>query len=309
LLLVIVTMLAAYFYWRLNTHGKRYQTVTGKGFRPRTFALGRLRWLGTTFVVTYFFFAVVAPFLILLYASTQPFYSSPTLASLSQMSWANYQKALSGSGLVDAISNSLILAAATATTLMLLMSVAAWIVTRTASRGRWIIDALAFAPIALPGVAVGVALIFIYLRSPLPIYGTLLILYVAYLTRFMPYGMRYAVTAMHPISAELEEASATAGARWRQTFRGIVLPLLVPGLLSGWIFIVIAVLRELSSSLLLYSPGNEVLSVVIWGQWIDGFFGVLAATGILMIFILVALVLLSYLVARRFQGQTKLQVM
>ena len=309
LLLVAVTMLAAYFYWRMSSRGKRFQTVTGKGFRPRQFELGRWRWLGTSFVVGYFFFAVAAPFLILLYASTQPFYSTPSLESLGKMSMANYQTALSSSGLWEAISNSLILAAATATSLMLLMAVAAWIVTRGTLRGRWIIDALAFAPIALPGVAVGVALIFIYLRSPLPIYGTLMILYIAYLTRFMPYGMRYAVSAMHPISAELEEASAIAGGRWLQTFRLIVLPLLIPGLLSGWVFVVIAVLRELSSSLLLYSPGNEVLSVVIWGQWIDGFFGPLAATGILMILILVALVFLSYLVARRFQGQSRMQVM
>jgi iron(III) transport system permease protein len=309
LILVVVTVVAAYFYWRMTTYGKRYQTVTGKGFRPRTFALGRLRWVGVALVGLYFFCAIVAPTLILVYASTQTFYSAPTAESLSNMSFANYERVLSSPGLWDAIRNSVLLAAGTATTLMFLMAVAAWLVTRTAVRGRWIIDALAFAPIALPGVVVGVALIFIYLRSPLPVYGTLVILYVAYLTRFMPFGMRYAVSAIHPISAELEEASATAGGRWWQTFRRIVLPLLVPGLLSGWIFVVIAVLRELSSSLLLYSPGNEVLSVVIWGQWIDGFFGALAATGIVMILILVGLVLLSILIARLFQGQSRMRVM
>ena len=86
----------------------------------------------------------------------------------------------------------------------------------------------------------------------------------------MPYGMRYAITSMHQISAELEESAQVSGASWWQTFRRVLLPLLSPGLIAGWIYILTVSFRELCSSILLYSPGNEVLSILIFEQFENG---------------------------------------
>jgi iron(III) transport system permease protein len=149
----------------------------------------------------------------------------------------------------------------------------------------------------------------VYLRSPVAIYGTLWILLIAYMTRYMPYGMRYTSSAMHQIGRELEEASEVAGAGLWKTLRRIDLPLLMPGLVSGWIFIMVSAMRELSTSLLLYSPGNEVLPVLIWAQYSDGEFGALAAIGVLMILVLVLLVLLMLMVSRRFRGGVHIESM
>jgi iron(III) transport system permease protein len=140
----------------------------------------------------------------------------------------------------------------------------------------------------------GVALLFVYLRFPIPIYGTIWILLLAYFTRYMPYGMRYASTSMYQIGSELEESAQTSGASWWQSFRRIILPLLVPGLLAGWIYIVTVSVRELSSSILLYSPGNEVLAIRIWEQYQNGQFTELAALGIVMVGALVVLVAVAY---------------
>ncbi len=95
----------------------------------------------------------------------------------------------------------------------------------------------------------------------------------------MPYGMRYSSTSMFQIGRELEESAQTSGAGWFQTFRRVLLPLLVPGLVAGWIYIVVVSVRELSSTIILYSPGKEVLSIVIWEQYQNGELPQLAALG------------------------------
>jgi len=105
--------------------------------------------------------------------------------------------------------------------------------------------------------------------------------------------MRYASASMYQIAGELEESAHTNGATWWHTFRSVTLPLLFPGLLGGWIYLVVGLIRELSASLLLYSPGNEVISVRIWEMWSDGSFTEIAAFGMVMVGVLLVLVLIA----------------
>jgi iron(III) transport system permease protein len=182
---------------------------------------------------------------------------------------------------------------------MLLTAVASWVVVRTRLPGRRVLDLLAFTPIVVPGLVLGLALSFVYLRVPLPIYGTLLILLISYCTRYLPYGMRYSAAAMAQMSKELEESATVFGASWTQTFRRVLLPLASSGVVAGWVYILVVSFRELSSTILLYSPGNEVLSVLIWEQFENGQFTTLAALGVLMVAILVALVFVAYRLGAR----------
>ena len=234
------------------------------------------------------------PLLILLYASTQPFYSPPTRESLSQMSLANYADVLDDESTLRSVWNTLMLAAGTATIVLVLAAVAAWLVVRTRVRGRWTVDALAFMPIAIPGLVLGVSLLVVYLRVPIPIYGTLWILLIAYVTSEMAYGIRFASAPMHQVGDELEESAQTSGASWWQTFRRVLLPLLLPALLAGWLYVFVATARELSSSILLYSPGNEVVSIRIWELYQQGYLTQLAALGVMMVAVLVGLIAVAY---------------
>ena len=291
--LLIFTTAGVFWQSRLNRRGKSFQTVTGKGFRPAPMRLGQWRWVATSGLAIYFFIAVVMPLLVLLYMSFQPYYTAPTAESFARWTLANYRYTFSSDSVVGALTNSLLLSITAATAIMLLMTVAAWLVVRSQLRGRWLIDNLAFLPITVPGLVMGVALLIVYLRIPLPIYGSLWILFIAYCTRYMPYGMRYAASAMYQIATELEESAQTSGASWLQTFRRILLPLIAPGFLAGWIYIVMAAVRELSSSILLYSPGTEVLGVYLWEQWENGRVTELAAAGIVLMLMLVALVIVA----------------
>jgi iron(III) transport system permease protein len=297
--LLVLTSIGVFWHSRLSKRARTFQTVTGKGFRPRPMELGRWRWPATGLIVVYFLFAVAAPLLILIYASTQRFYSVPSLDTLTHLTGHNYAYTFTNTGTLVALKNSLFLSIGTATLVMLFMAVAAWLVVRTRLPGRWMVDNLAFLPLVIPGLVMGVALLFVYLRFPVPIYGTIWILLLAYLTRYMPYGMRYASSSMYQISSELEECAQTSGASWWQSFRRIVLPLLVPGLLAGWIYIATVSVRELSSSILLYSPGNEVLSIRIWEQYQNGQFTELAALGVIMVVVLMLLVAVAYKLGAR----------
>jgi iron(III) transport system permease protein len=298
--LLVLTSIGVFWHGRLTRRSRAYQTVTGKGFRPRPIPLGKWKWPATALIFAYFVVSVVLPLAILFYASMQSYYAPPTGYTLTHGTWDNYKAVFHDPLVQHGFKNSLILALASATVVMLIAAVASWIVVRTKLRGRWLIDNLAFLPLTIPGLVLGVAILSIYLRTPwLPIYGTLWILFIAYLTRYIPYGMRYSSTSMFQIGRELEESAQMSGAGWFQVFRRIVLPLLVPGFVAGWIYIVIVSVRELGSSVLLYSPGREVLSIAIWEMWRNGQFPELCALGILMVSGLIVLVGIAYKLGAR----------
>ena len=279
---------------RLSRNAKGFQTISGKGFRPRLIPLGRSRPLIGTAVIAYFMVAVVLPVGVLVYASLLKFYAAPSMDAIRTMTLDNYRQVINMPQAATALKNSLLLGVSAALVVMLITSVVAWVVVRSNAPGRRILDLLAFTPLVIPGLVLGLALSFVYLRVPLPIYGTLLILLISYTTRYLPYGMRYASTAMAQLSSELEESAMVSGASWFQTFRKVLVPLASSGILAGFIYILIVSFRELSSTILLYSPGNEVLSVLLWEQFENGRLTTLAAIGVGMILILVLLVLVAY---------------
>ena len=182
---------------------------------------------------------------------------------------------------------------------MFITAVITWIVVKTDITGRWFLDNLASLPLVFPGLVLGLAIMNFYLHVDLGIYGTLWILLFAYITRFLPYGMRYNTASMLQIHKELEESAAISGASWSTIFKKIILPLIKPGFIAGWIYIVIVSIRELSASILLYSAGTEVISVVIWELWEGGQYVQLSALGVLLIIGLFFLVILAQILAGR----------
>jgi iron(III) transport system permease protein len=298
--LLLVTSLGIYAQSRLTRQGAAFATVTGKGFRPRTIDLGGWRYLTATLFIVYFSVIILLPFLVLVWTSLQKFYSAPSRAALSRISLDSYRAVLAYPNFTDIVWNSLVLALGSAAVVMLVSAVISWIVLRTKIPGRWLLDNIASLPLVFPGLVLGLAIMVCYLTLDIGVYGTLWIMFIAYVTRFLPYGMRYNATSMLQIHKELEESAAMSGATWGMTFRRIVLPLLKPGLLAGFIYVMIVSVRELSSSILLYSPGTEVVSIMIWELWQNGQYVELAALGVMLIVALFVLVVLAQLIGRRF---------
>ena len=298
--LLAITTVGVYLQSRLSSRGSKYATMTGKGFRPRQIDLGAWRYFTAGLFVVYFLLIVVLPFAVLLWSSFQKFYSVPSWKALHNLTLDPYRFILTYPSLTRSVWNSLVLAFGSATVIMLVTSVICWIVVKTKIPGRWLLDNVASLPMVFPGLVLGLAIMIFYLNVDIGIYGTMWIMFVAYVTRFMPYGLRYNTTSMLQIHKELEESAAMSGASWGTTFRRIILPLLKPGLVAGWIYVMIVSIRELSSSILLYSPGTEVVSIVIWELWENGQYVELSALGVMLILALFVLVLVAQWLGRKF---------
>ncbi|HWP35521.1 MAG TPA: iron ABC transporter permease [Thermodesulfobacteriota bacterium] len=289
-ILLAISVAGAYLYQRLTGEQEKFATITGRAYRPRPIDLGRWKYVASAACTLFFLVTLVLPLLSLVFISFSPYMTALSLDALRHWSLSEYRFVLGYPIIARAFRNSLFLAVASATLVMLLTSVIAWITVRSRARGRWILDALTFVPIAVPGVIMGVSLIFVYLTLPIPIYGTLWILLVAYLTLYLPYGIRFASASMIQIHRELEEASVVSGASWLQAFGRIVLPLLLPGFLAGASYIAIISFRELSASIFLVGQGTEVLSTVVFALWDAGNTTAVAALGVLMTLFLVVAV-------------------
>jgi iron(III) transport system permease protein len=299
-LLMIVVAATLYIYFRLTREGDRYQTVTGKGYRPTLINLGRWRYLAGAGLVTYSIVLLVLPFLIILWASVLPYYMQPGLEGLTKLTLKNYVAALNFTKITDAIKNSLLLGIGSASFVMILTLLASWLLVRTKIRGRWLLDLLTTLPLLFPGIVMGLAILRFYLFVPIPVYGTLWILLIAFVTRYIPYGIRYTHSGLLQLHKELEEASYVSGASWYSSMRRIILPLMMPSFLGGWIFIFLLSAKELSMSVLLVSPQTPVVSVAIFELWENAQVGELAAFGVIWTAILVTVAIFYYAFARRY---------
>jgi len=287
--LLAISTIGVLIYGKITRKEERFATVTGKGYRPRVIDLGAWKYatLGVSFLI--FFLAVILPVFVLLWSSFIPYYGVPSRELMSKMTLANFQYILNYPLAMTAFKNSFYLSVGSATLVMLLTSMIAWITVKTKLPGRALLDNMTFIPIAMPGIVLGVSLIWVYLTLPIPIYGTIWVLLLAYITKFMPYGIRAASASMIQINKELEEASLTAGGTWFQTFRKVILPLLMPGFTAGWIYISIIALRELSTSILLYSYNSTVLSIMAFDLWEGGQYTYVCALGVLMVLLLLVM--------------------
>jgi iron(III) transport system permease protein len=303
-LLMLVVLACLWYYGRLTHSSERFQTVTGKGYRPRVTDLGRWRFLTSALVVGYFLLVMVAPLLLVVWASLLPFYRRPAIEALASVTGKNFGAILSYPGFLEAIRNTVVLGIGAATVVMGLMALAAWLSLRGQTRMRAVLDPLASLPLVFPGIVLGLATLRLYLVLPIPIYATLWILLVAYATRYMPYGMRYCHAGLVQIHRELEEAAYVSGASWATTFRRVLLPLLSPAFWAGWIFVFLLSAKELAMSVLLAGPQSRVVSVMMFDLWNNGQIVEVAAFGVVWSALLALTASGFFLLARRYGLRT-----
>ncbi|MEU1598230.1 iron ABC transporter permease [Streptomyces sp. NPDC005708] len=297
---ILVIAVVGLYLSRKVSKGNGVQTITGKGFRAQVQDLGKWRWLGVVCFLLFFVVAVLLPIAMLLWSSLLPGYEPPSVQALQDFTLSNYSGIWHRPVLVSSLKNSLIVSVSTAVIVTALSAVVAYITVKTKVVGRGILDGLATVPIAVPSIVMGVGILYFYLAAPLPfhLYGTTMILVIAFVTITMPYGMRYIVPGMQAIKDELEEAATSSGASWLESFRRIFIPLVMPSLLAAFLYSMIVSFREISAAVFLYSSGTELVSVEIYDLYRNGTYPVVAALGIVMVIVLVILVALVRLLSR-----------
>jgi iron(III) transport system permease protein len=280
-LLMVITFAGVVIQRRLLAQ-KTYVTITGKDYRPRLIDLGPWRWVTFGVCTTYFFVALVLPVSQLVLSS---FFTIFGLYDLNLLTLANYRQAFSDLMFWRALRNSLVLSTGGAILCMLLSALIAYIIFKTKFWGKEALDFCSWVPWTLPGMVLALGMLWAYILLPGPImlYGTLWILLIAYLTIGLPIGVRCMSGTIVQISTDLEESSRLCGATWWQTFVKIYLALLRPGFTAGALLLFFVFLRELSASVLLYSPGNEVLAVTILKYWEAGRSEVVSVIALVML--------------------------
>ncbi len=268
---IIFTVVMVWIYYRvIIRRSDRYASITGKGYRPRRLALGRWRWVGLGLFIAFFTLNIILPFFTLLWAALLPSYMVPSKAALQYITLDNFATLINEPSIINSTINTIVLGVITATATMGLAYLVSWLVVRLKVKGGVLLDGLAFVPHAVPTVSIALALIVLYLHPAMrwiPIYGTIWIMMLALMTRYIAFASRTANSAMTQIHGELEEAARTSGATRFITFLRITFPLLLPPFIGGWVWVFAHTIRSFSIPLMLATPGNETIAVVMYHFW------------------------------------------
>lgn len=256
-------------YNRLIKRAERFVTITGRGYQPRPQPLGRWRWPACAAVVAYVAVSGVFPAFVLLWGSLFGYSTVPSLAALPTISFAAYARLLENPKVYLALQNTLIAAGLSAAIVTVIGALLAWIVVRTKVPGRAALDVVSIMSVGIPSIIAALAFMLLYLTVPIGVYGTVWILVLAYSYR-LAVTTRICRAGLMQIHRELEDASYTAGGAWATTLRKIVVPLLAPSLAGAWLLLFIVGVREFTLPMVLHSPDNIVLSVILWRLFTDG---------------------------------------
>jgi iron(III) transport system permease protein len=296
---LLAAIILIYLYRYLTSASDRFVTIAGRGYKPTIIKLQRSRI--PLFLILGFlsFILIILPVVVLFYTSLVPYSMVPSMRAFSMMGLKHWIEVLNDPISLLSLKNSLFLGVFGATIGIVLSIFVAYVIVKVRSRSAGVLESLSFLSFSFPGIVIGVGFMWFFVRTPL--YATIWALLIGYIATYLPYGIRPLSSAFVQIHDHLEESSLVAGASYLTTLRRIVIPLLVPGIVSGWVLMATMFVRELSLSVVLSRPGTEVLAVQILRFSEDGLWGKLSALGIMMIGVSTLLVLLVNFIGRKFR--------
>jgi iron(III) transport system permease protein len=286
-LTVGVVLIALYLY--TVRRQEKFAVVTGKGYRPAIVKLGKWKYPCLAIFGLYLFLDIVLPFFIIGWTSFQPFYRAPSLAGLKTFTLENYRLLLSGRGVTDMLVNTAIVSITSAFATMILATLISWLAVRRASPLTKAINALTFLPLAIPAPVIGLSLIVLYIRAPIPIYGTVWILIIAFTTRYLAYSTRLMHAAQLQIDKSLDEAAYVSGAGHLSSFLRINLRLLKPAFIDGWIWVFAHAIRDFTLPLYLASGASAVIANKVFRHYTTGDYQI-ASTFMVLLFVIVVII-------------------
>ena len=296
MLYLVVAIASTYLYSRVIAKSERFTIVTGKGYRPRLFQLGPWRWPAFSLALIYLALSAIVPFLVLAYVSLLPFLQVPSAKAFAAMTWANYETVFQTDRMGRMLWNTALMTVLVGFAVVIVSFLISVVVVRSKFWGRKVLDQLAFLPHAIPGMVMGLALLWIFLQIDklgVGLFGSLTSLVIAFTIGYISYGTRAMNAAVLQLHKDLEEAAKVSGApQWRVFWR-IFFPLLQPAFVGVWIWTILHVVRAAGKPLILTRGAeNEVLAVVIWNMWDQGYMGAVGAIGTMLMLSLLIVTLL-----------------
>jgi iron(III) transport system permease protein len=290
-----ITLIFLYRY--LTSESEKYVTITSRGYRPSLIDLKKAKYPFFAIVALLSFVLVILPVVVLFYTSLVPYSMVPSAKAFAMMSWRHWIEVLKDPISLLSLKNSVFLGIVGASLGVTLSIFISYVIVKVRTRAAGILESLSFLSFSFPGIVIGVGFMWFFVRTPL--YATIWALLIGYIATYLPYGIRPLSSAFVQIHSHLEESSKVCGGGTLYTLRRIIIPLLIPGIVSGWILMATMFVRELTLSVVLSRPGTEVLAVQILRFAEDGLWGKLSALGIMMIFISTTLVVLASLIGAK----------
>ncbi|HHY31433.1 MAG TPA: iron ABC transporter permease [Firmicutes bacterium] len=285
-ILALVSGVALILQRRLERKQHRYAVISGKSVRPQTMRLGPARVPLFVVVIAAALFAGVVPIASMILTSFIKYWGAPL--TFKSMTLDHYKYVLRIPIAARAFRNSLFLGVCTATITMTAGAFVSYMCIRAKFAAARVLDFLGTIPYAVPHTMIAIAMILAWSRPPVVLYGTIWVLLAAYLVTYMPFSIRTTNATLQQVHISLEEAARMSGARWSDTVRDIVLPLIKPGLVSGWVLVFMPAFRELTMSVLLWSQGAETLGVAIYNMQDAGYSQIAAALSTVVLLIIFA---------------------
>jgi iron(III) transport system permease protein len=301
---MVVTGFLVWLQHRVTSR-RSYTTVAGKAFRPALLNLGPWRYLTLGLAVVYLFVVVVLPTLALIVAAFRKFLSIRTVASLfddRQYSLIHFERLWANPLALRSVINTMEVGIVTALVGGVFAFALGYTIHRTNLPGRRSIDVLSTLPVAIPGLVIGVAYLWAWIGLPGGLYGTIWILALAFIARFMPDTVKALSTSFLQIHRELEEAAWISGRGVLGTIRTIVLPLARPGVIAAMTLLFVLAIRELGSSLFLYTSNTMVMAVLLLDYYEGGNVGITAAFSLIQMALLAVVIGIANLLSRGARG-------
>lgn len=300
--MVTIGLLLSWWYFRILGDARRYAVVGGRGYRPKLVELGRWRAVAWIFLGSFFILAKALPLALLIWASLLSYFQPPSWQALSKISLANFY-GLPWDLLFRGARNTLILMVAVPSLAILLCLGISWVVVRSGKRWRFLVDAIAFLPHAVPNIILAIAAVFsalFLIGNSLPLYGSLALVIIVYTVSRISFATRIINNSLAQIHPELEEAAYAGGLSLISVFRKILIPLLKPSLVYAWLWMALLCYRELTmASVLVTSQNNVTLPMIVWGIWLGGSLNQAAAANIVILSVMVPMIMLYWAFGRQ----------
>lgn len=298
---LVTSVTLIYIYRYMTSASEKYVTISSRGYRPTVIELKKAKIPLFVILGILMFVLIVLPVLVLIYTSLTPYAMVPSSRAFSMMNLNHWSDVISDPISLLSLKNSLFLGVFGATLGVVLSIFVAYTIVKIRTKASGLLESLSFLSFSFPGIVIGVGFMWFFVRTP--IYATIWALLIGYIATYLPYGIRPLSSAFVQIHKHLEESSMVCGAKPLTTMWRIIVPLLIPGIVSSWVLMSTMFLRELTLSVVLSRPGTEVLAVQILRFANDGLWGRLSALGIIMIVLSTTLVALVNFIGARFTNK------
>jgi iron(III) transport system permease protein len=301
-MMILVAVLLTWWYSNVLRKGDQYGVVTGKGYRPTLINIGRWGYVAWGLVFLYLLASKILPLLLIAYTAFIPYLAPPSAKMFSLMTLEPFLEEIDWGLVVRGMKNTALLVLTVPAITLVLAFAISWLIVRSRSKSRYILEFGAFLPHALPEIILAISALLLalfVLKGIFPLYGSVTLIAIVYVITRISFATRAINGALLQIHKELEEAAHTAGLSAVRTSWRILVPLLRPTLMSVWIWSAILVYRELTVAVFLVGHDNITLPAVIWSYWQGGAINLAAGATLVMTAILTPLILIFWWFGRR----------